>query len=240
MWDIFRALDRGWTPEQVHECTKIDPWFLRQFSEIVQMRQAAREETSAGFDAMTAKTLRRLKRAGFGDQEIALACDTTERAVSDKRESFELQPVYKRVDTCAAEFESFTPYMYSSYEPTCEANPSARNKVVILGSGPNRIGQGIEFRLLLLPRGLRAQGRRLRNDHGELQPGNRVDRLRHGGPVVFPAADVRRRHGDHQRRTLRRRRRLVPRAVRRPDAAEARARAAARRREDSRHVARFD
>jgi carbamoyl-phosphate synthase large subunit len=142
MWDVFRALDRGWTIEQVHEPTKIDPWFLQQFAEIVELR---REAQKAGFDGLTPETMRRLKRAGFGDQEIALAFDTTEQAVSDKRIAQELKPVYKRVDTCAAEFESFTPYLYSSYEPTCEANPNARNKVAILGSGPNRIGQGIEF-----------------------------------------------------------------------------------------------
>ena len=142
MWDVFRALDRGWTIEQVHEPTKIDPWFLRQFAEIVQMRQ---EAIKIGLDALSYDEMRRLKRAGFGDQELALAFDCTEKAVSDKRASFDLKPVYKRVDTCAAEFESFTPYMYSAYEPTCEANPNARSKVVILGSGPNRIGQGIEF-----------------------------------------------------------------------------------------------
>jgi carbamoyl-phosphate synthase large subunit len=145
MWDVFRALDRGWSIEQVHEPTKIDPWFLRQFAEIVELRREARESTSTGVDGLRPETMRRLKRAGFGDQEIALAFDTTEKAVSDKRLSQDLKPVYKRVDTCAAEFESFTPYLYSSYEPTCEANPNPRNKVAILGSGPNRIGQGIEF-----------------------------------------------------------------------------------------------
>jgi carbamoyl-phosphate synthase large subunit len=142
MWDVFRALDRGWTIEQVHEPTKIDPWFLRQFAEIVELR---REVQKTGFDGLPPEAMLRLKRAGFGDQEIALAFDTTEQAVSDKRLAQELKPVYKRVDTCAAEFESFTPYLYSSYEPTCEANPNATHKVAILGSGPNRIGQGIEF-----------------------------------------------------------------------------------------------
>src|SRR5690242_14076431 len=143
MWDVFRAFDRGWTIEQVYECTKIDPWFLRQFTEIVEMRRAAQQ--AGGVDGLTRDSLRRLKRAGFGDQELALAFEATEKAIAGKRASFELAPVYKRVDTCAAEFESFTPYLYSSYEPTCEANPNAKNKVVILGSGPNRIGQGIEF-----------------------------------------------------------------------------------------------
>src|SRR5262249_325464 len=142
MWDVFRALDRGWTIDRVHERPKIDPWFLRQFAEIVELRREAQE---TGLEGLTPEAMRRLKRAGFGDQEIALAFDTTEQAVAEKRMSQDLKPVYKRVDTCAAEFESFTPYLYSSYEPSCEANPNARNKVAILGSGPNRIGQGIEF-----------------------------------------------------------------------------------------------
>jgi carbamoyl-phosphate synthase large subunit len=142
MWDLFRALGRGWTVEQLHEATKIDPWFLRQFAEIAAMRL---EVATRGLDRLDAAALRRLKRAGFGDAELALAANTTEAAVRDRRRALELKPVYKRVDTCAAEFESFTPYLYSSYEPICEANPNPRNKVVILGSGPNRIGQGIEF-----------------------------------------------------------------------------------------------
>jgi carbamoyl-phosphate synthase large subunit len=142
MWDLFRALDRGWNPDELHDVTKIDPWFLRQFAEIAEMRRAA-ERT--GLAAITADDLRRLKRAGFGDAELALAVNASEDAVRERRTELGLKPVYKRVDTCAAEFESFTPYMYSAYEPTCESNPTARPKVVILGSGPNRIGQGIEF-----------------------------------------------------------------------------------------------
>ena len=142
MWDIFRALSRGWSIDQVHEATKIDPWFLRQFADINEMRQRA---AAAGLDALDRDAMRRLKRAGFGDAELALATGASERAVRERRISQKLTPVYKRVDTCAAEFESFTPYLYSSYEPTCESNPNNRKKVVILGSGPNRIGQGIEF-----------------------------------------------------------------------------------------------
>jgi carbamoyl-phosphate synthase large subunit len=142
MWDLFRAIDRGWTVEQLHDATKMDPWFLRQFVEIAAMRKAA---AAKGLDGLDAVELRRLKRAGFGDQELALALNTSETAVRERRIALGLKPVYKRVDTCAAEFESFTPYLYSSYEPTCEANPTGRKKVVILGSGPNRIGQGIEF-----------------------------------------------------------------------------------------------
>jgi len=160
MWDLFRAIGRGWSVEQIHEITKIDPWFLRQFVEIAQMRA---EAASAGLEDLDDAGLRRLKRAGFGDQEVALAVDTNESAVRERRLAGGLKPVYKRVDTCAAEFESFTPYLYSSYESVRgtgtpgledrggvpggddEANPNSRNKVVILGSGPNRIGQGIEF-----------------------------------------------------------------------------------------------
>jgi carbamoyl-phosphate synthase large subunit len=142
MWDLFRALDRGFSLETIHELTNMDMWFLRQFSEIAAMRRDAAERGLAGLDE---PAMRRLKRAGFGDQEIALATGVKEEAVHDRRRQQGLQPIYKRVDTCAAEFESFTPYMYSSYEPTCESNPNGRDKVVILGSGPNRIGQGIEF-----------------------------------------------------------------------------------------------
>jgi len=142
MWDLFRAIDRGWKLDEIHQATKIDPWFLRQFAEIAAMRRHA---AAAGLEGLSSDDMRRLKRAGFGDGELALAVGASETAVRDRRQSMGLAPVYKRVDTCAAEFESFTPYLYSSYEPTCEANPTAKPKVVILGSGPNRIGQGIEF-----------------------------------------------------------------------------------------------
>jgi carbamoyl-phosphate synthase large subunit len=142
MWDLFRAIGRGWTIERLHEVTNIDPWFLRQFTEIAAMRQSAK---AMGLGAIDAGEMRRLKRAGFGDQELALAVGDTEAAVRERRVGQDLKPVYKRVDTCAAEFESFTPYLYSTYEQICEASPNARGKVVILGSGPNRIGQGIEF-----------------------------------------------------------------------------------------------
>src|SRR5262249_38911679 len=142
MWDLFRAIGRGWSSEQLHEITKIDPWFLRQFAEIAALRS---EAIAKGLGGLDPRDMRRLKRAGFGDQELALALDDSEAAVRERRVAQHLWPAYKRVDTCAAEVESFTPYLYSSYEPSCEANPTSRDKVVILGSGPNRIGQGIEF-----------------------------------------------------------------------------------------------
>ena len=117
LWDLFRALDRGWTVEQIHDVTKIDPWFLRQFSEISEMR---RELANGGLASLDRDAMRRFKRAGFGDAELALAAGVKETVVRDLRVAQELAPVYKRVDTCAAEFESFTPYLYSSYEPTAK------------------------------------------------------------------------------------------------------------------------
>jgi carbamoyl-phosphate synthase large subunit len=142
MWDLFRAIDRGWSLDQLHDATKIDRWFLNQFIELRTLRQTVVE---GGLAALTPPAMRRMKRAGFGDAELALAAKVGEGAVRSQRIEQGLKPVYKRVDTCAAEFESFTPYMYGAYEPSCESNPNGRNKVVILGSGPNRIGQGIEF-----------------------------------------------------------------------------------------------
>ncbi len=142
LWDLFRALGRGWGIEQIHDATKIDRWFLRQFAEIRDMRHTAAQ---GGVESLHPEAMRALKRAGFGDAELALATGTSEQTVRARRVRQGLKPVYKRVDTCAAEFESYTPYMYGSYEPTCESNPTSKEKVVILGSGPNRIGQGIEF-----------------------------------------------------------------------------------------------
>src|SRR5438093_7508156 len=121
MWDLFRALGRGWTVEQIHEMTNIDEWFLRQFAEIRELQRSA---AATGLDALEPSGMRRLKRAGFGDAEIGLATGERESAVRERRLAQGVKPVYKRVDTCAAEFESFTPYLYSSYEPTCESNPN--------------------------------------------------------------------------------------------------------------------
>src|SRR5579864_8148539 len=124
MWDLFRAIERGFPLEQIHAATKIDPWFLRQFAEIAAMR---REAATAGLPKLSVDQMRQLKRAGFGDQEIALATNARESAVRERRREQGLKPVYKRVDTCAAEFESFTPYLYSAYEPSCESTPNARD-----------------------------------------------------------------------------------------------------------------
>ena len=142
MWAVFEALERGWSIDRLHELTKIDPWFLQQFADLVELRRTAE---MIGLRDMSPDLLRTLKRAGFGDAELAHILQVDESAVREKRQRAGLRPVYKRIDTCAAEFESFTPYMYSTFEQDCEAEPTAARKVVILGSGPNRIGQGIEF-----------------------------------------------------------------------------------------------
>jgi carbamoyl-phosphate synthase large subunit len=142
MWALFRALRRGWDIEQLHEVTKIDRWFLQQFSDIVELLKIA---DLGEFREMSADLLRTLKRTGFSDADIAAVCGIDEEMVRQRRLEEGLVPAYKRIDTCAAEFESFTPYMYGTYEQVCEADPTPQKKVIILGSGPNRIGQGIEF-----------------------------------------------------------------------------------------------
>ena len=142
IWTVFRALEHGWSVDRIADATHIDRWFLTQFSEIAELRRAA---GLVGYRSMSDDVLTELKRAGFGDEELGSILGVEASVIADRRAEASLTPVYKRIDTCAAEFESFTPYLYSTYERECEAEPTDRRKVVILGSGPNRIGQGIEF-----------------------------------------------------------------------------------------------
>jgi carbamoyl-phosphate synthase large subunit len=137
--DAFRA---GWALERVHNLTHIDPWFLAQIEDLVQEEARVREHGAPGLDAAR---LRALKRKGFSDSRLARLTAQQERAVRARRHEWGIRPVYKRVDTCAAEFATSTAYMYSSYEEECEAQPTQHRKIMILGGGPNRIGQGIEF-----------------------------------------------------------------------------------------------
>jgi carbamoyl-phosphate synthase large subunit len=139
---IRYAFEKGWTIDEVNELTSIDPWFLRQIHEII-----AFEKSLDGGSISTASKalLTKAKRDGVSDARIARAWGTDPLAVREKRKQLGVKAVFNRVDTCAAEFESFTPYLYSSYEFECESEPTDRKKVMILGSGPNRIGQGIEF-----------------------------------------------------------------------------------------------
>ncbi|MFP4131016.1 MAG: carbamoyl-phosphate synthase large subunit, partial [Thiohalospira sp.] len=142
LWYLADGFRAGMSREEAQEATGIDPWFLEQIQALVQLEEEVREQ---GFDALDEPRLRRLKRLGFADSRLATLTGVRESAVRKRRQELGLRPVYKRVDTCAAEFASTTAYMYSTYERACEAEPTDRPKIMVLGGGPNRIGQGIEF-----------------------------------------------------------------------------------------------
>ena len=135
---VKRACELGWKHDDIHRMTGIDSWFLDQIQQIADMKERIGPE-------LATDTLRDAKRMGFSDARIAALSGHREGEVRARRLAAGIRPVYKRVDTCSAEFVSYTPYLYSTYEQECEAEPTSRRKVIILGSGPNRIGQGIEF-----------------------------------------------------------------------------------------------
>jgi len=139
---IADAMRAGWSTERIAGLTGIDPWFLAQIEDLVREEQHIKTERLSDF---TAERLRVLKRKGFSDSRLARLIGVSEKVVRAKRHELGIVPVYKRVDTCAAEFSTATAYLYSTYEEECEANPTGRRKIMILGGGPNRIGQGIEF-----------------------------------------------------------------------------------------------
>ena len=146
LWYIGDALRAGFTVEEVHDLSHIDPWFIAQIAEIIAVEGEILDQKARGLrDADQIASLRAWKRRGFSDRRIAALLDLTEDSVRQFRHLHGIRPVYKRVDSCAAEFASATAYMYSTYEQECEAAPEDREKVMVLGSGPNRIGQGIEF-----------------------------------------------------------------------------------------------
>ncbi|MGA2878574.1 MAG: carbamoyl-phosphate synthase large subunit [Bryobacteraceae bacterium] len=136
------ALEQGWTVEQIHEITSIDPWFLKQLRE---MADQERDLSGQSLTALSRDQILHAKREGLSDPRLGRLLGSDANTVRARRKELGVTAVFNRVDTCAAEFESFTPYLYSSYESENEADPSNRKKVMILGSGPNRIGQGIEF-----------------------------------------------------------------------------------------------
>ncbi len=136
------AMTKGYSVKQIHEMTRIDPWFLQQMKQLIDVQA---ELEKATIDTVSREQLEQAKKYGLSDKRVARALGADELALRAKRKEHDIQAVFKRVDTCAAEFESFTPYLYSAYEEECEAEPTERRKVMILGSGPNRIGQGIEF-----------------------------------------------------------------------------------------------
>jgi carbamoyl-phosphate synthase large subunit len=137
--DAFRG---GMAIERVHELSRIDPWFLVQLKELIDLEQGVRGRALSALDAAG---LRALKRKGFSDRRLARLLGVHEDELRARRHALGVRPVYKRVDTCAAEFATTTAYLYSTYEEECEAAPTTRKKVMVLGGGPNRIGQGIEF-----------------------------------------------------------------------------------------------
>ncbi len=187
---IAQALRLGFDVELIHEACRVDPWFLREVEKIVQWEARVREH---GLPE-SPRLLRQLKAQGFSDARLASLSGKSEAEVLALRQRLGVQPVFKRVDTCAAEFAAPTAYMYSTYEtafggqPEDEARPSDRNKVIILGGGPNRIGQGIEFDYCCCHAAFALDELGIEFDHGELQPGDRLDRLRYLRPALFRAA----------------------------------------------------
>ena len=139
---IVHALDLGWSIAELNQLTQVDPWFLDQVDQFAQLQREIRGTKIAD---MTEDTLRQAKEYGFSDRRISYLTGCAENAVRERRWQASIRPVFKRIDTCAGEFESFTPYMYSTYEEEDESDVQNVRKVMILGSGPNRIGQGIEF-----------------------------------------------------------------------------------------------
>ena len=142
IWYVGDAFAQGFTLEEVHQLTSIDPWFLAQIKEIVDIELWLEKQTVKALDK---DTLLALKRKGFSDRRLAKLLKVEDREIRKLRRMMNVRPVYKRVDTCAGEFATGTAYMYSTYEEECESRPTGRKKIMVLGGGPNRIGQGIEF-----------------------------------------------------------------------------------------------
>ncbi|MEZ0224568.1 MAG: carbamoyl-phosphate synthase large subunit, partial [Alphaproteobacteria bacterium] len=142
IWYVGDAFRTGMSVAEVHDHSKIDPWFLVQIEDLIKREQALKGKSLADLDR---DALFQLKRRGFSDRRLAKLLGTDQHAVRAYRHALNVRPVYKRVDTCAAEFATNTAYMYSTYEEECEARPTDKKKIMVLGGGPNRIGQGIEF-----------------------------------------------------------------------------------------------
>jgi carbamoyl-phosphate synthase large subunit len=142
LWYVAEAFRTGQTVEELFTATAIDPWFLCQIKEIIDAEQHVRTQSMESLDAFA---LKRLKRDGFSDKRLSFLLKVTEKEFRAYRQDKGIKPVFKRVDSCAAEFASNTAYMYSTYEQVCESEPSDNKKIMVLGGGPNRIGQGIEF-----------------------------------------------------------------------------------------------
>ena len=193
LFQLESLLRRGVPVEDLAAATGIDPWFLVELAKVTDARMALDLQMTLGMtvDDLDRREWRRLKRLGFTDAQLAhLLGDGRRRADGPARPPDGRRAVtFKTVDTCAAEFEAHTPYHYSTHEDEDEIRPSDRHRVIILGSGPNRIGQGIEFDYCCVHASHGAAGRRLRDHHAQLQPRDRLDRLRHLRPPLLRAAD---------------------------------------------------
>ena len=238
--NVAQAMRLGMGVEEIHECSKIDPWFLERIAEIIALESKVR---ALGLPP-DAGNMRALKASGFSDARLAALAGKAEADVAASRKRLGVQPVYKRIDTCAAEFVSPTAYMYSTYEAPFAGKVRVRSQSFGARKDrhprrrpePDRAGDRV--RLLLLPCRILAQRRRLRDDHGQLQSGDRLDRLRHFGPPLFRAAHRRGRAGDSRQGARARHGQGRDRPVRRPDAAQARPRDRADRRPDPWHLGR--
>jgi carbamoyl-phosphate synthase large subunit len=142
LWLVGEALRRGFSVRDLHKASRIDPWFLEQIEELVQEEEDLKDST---LDDLTGSRMRDLKQQGFTDRRLAALLKSSEAQVRQKRAELGIKASFKSVDTCAAEFAAYTPYLYSTYDGNSEAAPTNKRKIVILGAGPNRIGQGIEF-----------------------------------------------------------------------------------------------
>ena len=243
---IAQAFRAGLGLREIQSACRYDPWFLRADPGAGRDRGAGPRRGPAGGRA----GLRELKAMGFSDARLATLAGLSEAAVAARRQALGVHPVFKRVDTCAAEFEARTPYLYSCYETGLADGEGDAGRMRGLaqraaqGDHPGQRAEpdrpGHRVRLLLRPRRVRPRRGRLRDDHGQLQPGDRLDRLRHLGPALLRAADRRGRARDRPRRGERGRACGRDRAARRPDAAQARPAARRGRRADPRHLARRD
>ena len=236
MWALFRALDKGWPLEQMHELTRIDPWFLEQFAELVELRRTAE---MVGLRDMSSDLLRTLKRAGFGDEElghileVGSSRDSREAAGDEAEAGVQAhRHLRRRVRVVhAVSLQQLRRHLRGrSHRPAQGGDSRQRSE---------SYRPGHRVRLLLLSRRVRLPSRRARDGDDQLQSRNRVDRLRHVGSALLRTADLRRRDGGHRAGARRQSRRRLRRAVRRADAAEAGAGAAGGRRHHPRHVARF-
>ena len=172
LWFLGDAFRLGLSIEEIFQHSKIDPWFLYQIKDLIEIEEKMKKMTIKSFSS---EILFDIKRKGFSDSRIANLIGKQAKDIRSLRYKHKIHPVYKRVDTCAAEFKAKTPYFYSTYEQVSEANPSKNKKIIIINGGPNRIGQGIEFDYCCVHASLALQEVWIRDDHDQLQSRNSIN-----------------------------------------------------------------